>query len=467
MSLFFLGQSPTTRSAIACKVADQSKKNLALVRQYIETSNALRLVFPNLIPSTNPADPWNNESITIERPRGMKDPSMVATSIGKSIAGARLSWAIADDIHDEKNTETPEQIEKTWKWFDQVYLQRLDPKGRLIVINTAWSQDDIPHKLIDMGWAGLKMDVYGDIRIFNVPTKVWNPDYLRPRFDGLTVDETGPFRLSHWDYLAPSEKEADNIPLWPSKFTPEVIEGIRSRMLPHRFSKVYCQKCYSDDVARCQIAWIEKCLEFGRSNLHHQLVSKYDGSNPTVTGVDLAVQKGKGKDFTCFSTWEFLPNGVCKLLDIESAQLNGPEILRKLVEKQARYKSVIVVESNAAQDYIRQFMLDTDKSFPIYAHHTGANKLDPNFGVEGLFLQIKNGAWMLPSSIPKVPSHPQVQKLIDACIYYTPTRHTSDQLMATWFAISKGRELLAFANIGKGSKTLGKSTGIASSLMAR
>ena len=123
-----------------------------------------------------------------------------------------------------------------------------------------------------------------------------------------------------------------------------------------------------------------------------------------------------------------------------------------------------------AQDFIKQFALERDRSIPIKAHVTTAQgKAHPQYGVEGLFLEFSNSAWRLPCD-KRGNVHPQVQRFIDACLYYTPQHHTDDVLMAAFFAREQARDwgALSRSDGGGGAASVGGPTpAIAANIMAR
>jgi hypothetical protein len=130
-------------------------------------------------------------------------------------------------------------------------------------------------------------------------------------------------------------------------------------------------------------------------------------------------------------------DGSRRILDVESGRWSGSVIIDKLIEKTQRYRSVVRVESNQGQDFLRQFALIKQRDLQIQAHATTAsNKHDRDFGVESVFTEFQAGAWIIPCD-KTGRCHPEVQAFIDDCLYYQPApAHTGNHLMAAWL----GRE---------------------------
>ena len=60
--------------------------------------------------------------------------------------------------------------------------------------------------------------------------------------------------------------------------------------------------------------------------------------------------------------------------------------------------------------------------------------------MQSIFPEIENGAWLIPTDRFGAV-HPMVQKWIDGMVYYVPDKHTSDSLMAMFFAREQARKL--------------------------
>lgn len=441
LGLYGIGKDPTSRGAFVSATQAQAAKPLGMLRDYIDGSAELRLVFPSLVPSRREGDPWTQTAITVDRPAGIRDASFVAAGMDSgAIPGSRLKWINVDDFLNRANTATKEQRDKHYEWFDTSVLSRLDPKGGFCcVTNTAWHPNDLLHRLRDEGWPTLRMEIGGAIEISNTDWDPKDPEALRPEAPGSAL-----CRLAAHD-----PDPTNEVPLFPARITVEIIADLQRRHLPISFNQLYRNIPRDDGTSKCKKEYIDSCLWAARNKVnpgHLQFVSMYEGSNQTFTGVDLAVSPGEEHDDVAFFTFEVLPSGHRKILEIEVGQWPGPEIVDKILDKGKRYKSVVRVENNGAQDFIRQFALNKDVSVPIKAHCTGRNKAHPEYGVESLFVELMNGAWLFPNSGrstdwgPGCTVHPAMKRAIEACLYYSPSRHTDDVLMAWYFAREQARE---------------------------
>lgn len=439
LGLWLLGNDRTQRGAIVSGAQSQSKKVLSMIKDYIvdqKLSSRLKLIFPWLKPSDRPDDPWTQAQITVDRPAGIRDASVAATGFDKKIGGARLSWIVGDDILDDANTATFEGCSDINNKFDARLMSRLDPQNTYaIVTNTPWDQHDLTfHLEKDAGWPTLTMDIYGNIRVSNVDER-WMTEALDTMLRPSTtrIDD-----IYDWYRLRAHDPDPDEeIPLWPERINLEAINCIRygehgkGGMIPYEFSRLYLCDPLAADAERCEKQWVESCKSRGKGT---SLVQKYDGNCPVYTGVDLAIGKSKRHDRSSLFTVALENDGTRRLLNIEVGKWSGPTIVDRIIDNVDRYGSSIFVESNAAQDYLRQFVLEKRKDLQIFAHTTGQNKHSREYGVESLFTEIFNQAWIIPCD-ESGNCHQIVQEWINAMVYYLPPpAHTNDILMACWIS---------------------------------
>jgi hypothetical protein len=492
ITLYLIGLDPTERGAVSSSSREQAEKPLSMVQDYIEDESEqfpeLHLTFPELRPSRRVKDPWTQHKLVVDRPAGIRDPSLVAVGFGGKLPGARLSWIIVDDILDEENTRTPAGRAKVKRWFDSTVVARKDVEGsRIVVTNTPWDPDDITYALEKSpgpAWPTITMSIDGIITIANAPD--WDSDEIRPA--QLTRGDT--YRLAAHDsatYGAPlvrydaarrdwvPEQEGDvgavhrdveeRIPLWPEVYHEAKIEEIRAEYAgatSELNQLYYCRTRTDDDKVREQ--HVEKCKRLAIRAGVHRLVKEYRGPWPVVTGVDLAIGQEEKHDRTALFTFACVGEMVIDdkryrnlrlILDVDVGRYRGRAIVDKVIEKTTRYGSIARVETNAAQDFLRQWVLDVDVAVPIRAHATGVNKHQRIHGVAGVFLELENRAWLIPTdpdtNLCPEPVQTWIEDILD---YKPPPAHTGDALMASWLARAEARALGALSYVsdeGQGS----------------
>ncbi len=334
-----------------------------------------------------PADPWTNSKIAVKRPHISKDPSVQAIGLHGNILGARLDLIILDDILDFENTRTNAGREDTWGWLSASVFSRLTARGRILCVGTAFHPDDALHRMARM------------------------PGFKAYRYPVL--DDAGQ-------------------PRWPQRWPLNRIEEAKTRLGPLEFARQLLCVARSDEDSRFKQEWIDKALANGEGrNMAHSLVALPPGYK-TYTGVDLAVQQKDGADLTSFFTIAVDPQQNRHVLGLEVGRISGPTIIERIVELHQRYHSIVVVENNAAQDYILQFARG-QFAVPLVPFTTGRNKAHPEFGIESLAAEMAGGKWFIPSRGGR-PVSAEVGQWIQEMLFYDPRGHTGDRLMSSWFA---------------------------------
>jgi hypothetical protein len=432
ITLYMLGGHPNLRGVFLSAAQEQSKKAVRMVSDYVLANPRLRLVFPELLPSDRRDEPWTQTAITVRRPPGTADPSLVALGIDGPIWGRRIDWLVGDDLLTAENTATSDGRRKVHEWVDGSALSRMmaGPEARVAMSNTAWHPDDFIHRLVKAGWATCRMSITGDIEIrddadpFNRRTggEMWDSDELVP--------------AKCYPYLRLAEHEPDpeeKTPLFPERFPVERVERLRRERLPQTFQQMYEQVAHDDASAMCKREWIEECKRKAReAGVHHLLERWPEGQGVVFMGIDLAIGKGEHHDDTAFFTFAVLPSGTRQILDVDYGRYDGASNIARLKHKIEAYSvNLARVENNAAQDFFRQWALDKQVNLPLEAHTTTARKSHPEDGIQGLFLEIFNGAWLIPNDRNGV-CDPRVQRFCDACVNFVPDEHTDDVLMAAW-----------------------------------
>ena len=487
LGTWLTGRDTTGRGAVIGATAESASKVVGVIRESIADERGeypeLHLVFPHLVPTTLTSEPWTQRRITVDRPAGIRDPSWLAMGIGGALPGARLKWIIVDDVLDEENTATEKQREKLNKNFGRKVVTRLDARDAIIVVvNTPWEPDDLTFQLEKAGWPTLSMVVEGDIlwetdlaTIWEAPQTLVRPSRKVKGAWRLTAHDSKEYGAPLCEILpggeirkvvgepAPGAETIyfdidEVITLWPEKFGPEKVASLREdfRAIPGEFAAKYkLQPRAPADEAKKRL-WIEQCKANGRALGYSQLATYYRGRNPTFTGIDVAVSKEDGSDLRAIFTFEqidavefYLPNGeqrilrnARRLLNLQSGYWSGAEFVQRIEQEHRNFNSLLRVETNAAQDLLRQWLVSRNTALPIEAHHTGeTNKTHRIHGIAGVMIELENLAWIIPCDASgRCPD--EVEKWIAEILAYRPDKHPGDRLIASWLAREEARKIL-------------------------
>jgi len=382
-SLYELGENPRLRCVVVSSTADLATKIVRTVQGYITDRPEASLVYPHLTKGV----PWTPNAFNIGARTGAKDYSFQAIGVGGHILGARIDLLILDDVLDWENTRTEYQRQKVRDWVFSTLFGRLTANARVIAVGNPWHPTDLLHELGERGWPFHRYPVLGG--------------------DGEPV----------WPERWPKQRILD----WTEEFGP--LEAARQLMCQVR----------ADGESRFKRAWIDDCCALGREQGARGFVHSLDPKPgwATYTGVDLAVGLGKRNDLTVLFTIAVDPEQRRHVLEVQSGRWTSPEIIQRIHDAHRRYRSIVLVESNAAQQYLVQFA-QQGNAIPIRPFLTGRNKLNPALGVESLATELAQRKWVIPNDGGTL--HPEVSAWVDEMLYYQPDAHTGDRLMAAWIA---------------------------------
>lgn len=448
--LWLIGNDPSFRGAIVSETQQQAEKVLALVRDYIQdpllSGGRLQLVFPDLRPTQKKHEPWTQTRITIDRPSGTRDATLMAVGLYGAILGSRLKCVVVDDILSQENVMTEESRRKVIDWVDASVLGTLDKKGdrRAYFVGTAWHPLDMLHQATLRGWATLKMDVVGNVDVYPDDDPLNCPDHPDGwEHPALRAGASFP----HNRLVLHDPDPRDQTMLWPESFGCAIgdldaqaaaLKKLRREHHPHIFAQMYMMVAHDLSTAWCRPEWIEACQKKAREMGVHKLADRWpQGECLVFMGVDLGIGIGEQNDDTSFFIFAVLPTGHRRILWVEYGKYDGATKVNKVIELVARYGvDLCIVESNGGQKLLAEWALDRNVALPVKAVQTDARKAHPEDGLPGLFLEIYNVAWLIPNE--EVDGHIVVpeplERFISECVNYVPDKHTGDVLMSGWLA---------------------------------
>jgi len=405
-TLSVLGQNPNAVGLMIGNTAHAARDTLRAVRQMIEESAELREVYPHLRRSSRVGDAWSTDSLTVERDhRNQRDATLKAWGAHAKIQGARADFIIVDDVLNHETTASESQRKKLLEWFESIVNTRLVEGGVIWVIGTPWHPEDLLHTLAARpAWHEKR---YSAVENPNDPPEFWRP-------------------------------------IWPQTWPlPRLLER-QQNTTPSNFQRKYLCRVTHDGTARFKSSHLRACGNLGRGvpPLAYAPKDVFRAPMPTFVGMDLGPgssrRDGSGA-VTAYVVLALQPDGRRRVLEVDGGPWTSPEIIERLELINERFTpQAIMVESNATQVYITQ--MAEAKALPVRAFFTGKNKWHPELGVEALSLGFQSMRYIVPThregwSDEVVPwADEQIARLMDGCANFDPSTHTSDYLMALWFA---------------------------------
>ena len=243
--VFDLGQNTELRTFVISAQIDAASKIVGVVKRAIEENERVRMVFPDLLPST----PWNTTTLLVKRKHGstVKDFSLQAYGYRAKFLGIRADRMVVDDINDNENSRTEYQRQEIVKWFDLKVQTRLMTDGKVWATGNAWHKQDLLHTLA--GREGFTFARYACL------------------------------------------KEGTLEPTWPAQFPLSRIAAIRRNLPPLSFARAYMCLCVSDEVSKFEEHWFDDAKERGVGvpySPKHTPMGEDERPLQIYVGVDLA-----------------------------------------------------------------------------------------------------------------------------------------------------------------------------------
>lgn len=399
-----LGEDPTGRwrGLIGSKIAANAMKPSRQMQRYIANSPEFQLCYPHI----RPGQPWRADGWKVEGAKfgDPKDMTISTCGVGGSILGSRVNFGLLDDIFDWENTRTEYRSDQVVEWILQLLEGRMLAGGKIVLLKNAWREWDGGRKLVEHhGW---KL-----------------------------------FRLTARD---PATKRSNWPAVWPQA---------RLDSYPPAIAPLHLDTEATKDGSRLvEEAWIQACMANGNglTMIKRLTPAMMPPGAYCVTGVDLNHKKKKTSDLTVFFTIMVIPDEAgrpawLRVIWIESAVMNSPEIKATLVDHYDRYGSKFLVEDNAAQSYIVDDCHLARPEIVVEPFTTGVNKWHPEYGIGGIAIEMSQGAWVLPS-MPEgdhLVCEPALETWLGHLRRFTASGHTADDIMAGWFAWRGARDVFA------------------------
>jgi hypothetical protein len=400
--LWELGRNPNLRVMLIGNTQESARKSLTSIKKYIEKSEELHLVFPDL----RKGDIWQDVAITVQRPTYSKDLTVLAVGYGSNnVLGSRVDLMIMDDLLNLDTTSTEAQRRKVSQWVRTTALSRCALNARVAFLTNAWHPRDLAHELFkERGWHLVKR-----------PIRV-------PDADGNLVS------------------------VWPERW-PEHRIREKEKGGSLEFAQIYmCEPRDEGDII-FKPAFFVLCKRKGQGIAPVQRLDSIPPGCLVVSGVDIGGTRIVGA-LSVIATLFLHPNGVRQPLWCESGRWGVTELIHRVVSTGQRYGGVIAVENNGIQQHLVDLAIENNTAVvPIIPYYTGAQKSDPRFGVASMASEFEGARWMWPTEYPDLMSRNverELEESIVDMIDYTPEAHTGDRLMAWWIAREVARRLHAY-----------------------
>lgn len=255
---------------------------------------------------------WNEGEIVVaKRTRTRKEPTIKAVGVGGSVVSQHYDCVIGDDLINETNITTKDQIEKVKDWWRLSQSLGDGDQTDWRLIGTRYHYDDLYGDIIEN-----KADVY-DI-------------YVRRAIE-------------------------EDKPIFPSKFNLEHLQEIRREQGSYIYSCQYNNEPIDDEDAVFKRDWLKFYTE-------EQFSEKVKEKGYYFITIDPAVSEDSKSDNTVFVVNFVDMNNDWWIVDIIAGHLSPRQIIDKIFELDEIYQPKTTgIESHAMQKILK-YMLDEEMS---------------------------------------------------------------------------------------------------------
>jgi len=255
-----------------------------------------------------------------------------ASGVGAGITGGGFKIGIVDDpFKDRKEAESALIRDNVWEWWTSTFTTREEGYGLIVVIVTRWHLDDLVGRLkqkeIEDRQAGLEeFDEWEEI---NLPA------------------------------IAEVKEEHRDIgdPLWPWKFTKEMLTAKKNQVGIYDWSALYQQHPISSETQEFDKTWFKTYKEddIKHKDLRH------------VTLVDPAISEKAEADNSCVRTVGKEKTEPDWYLREETAgKLDPLQLIDAIFWHHEKYRSEVWIEGVAYQKSLEYFILEEQRKRGIF-----------------------------------------------------------------------------------------------------
>jgi len=240
---------------------------------------------------------------------------------GAGVTGFGADFVLIDDpLKNREEAKSKTIRDKTWDWFTNDIMSRLQGRKQILVTQTRWHEDDLIGRIRDHQ----KQEDF-------------------PKFEFLTLQATKTEKFNH-----PKDPRKDGEALWPSRFPLSFLQERRATLL-NDYESLYQQEPTPAEGGKLKAIWFK----------YYKEAISLPNCSRVVMSCDLSFDDGENTDFNVFSVYAkkgtdiYMIHQVRGRMDIVEQvktiqMLKGsfPEISAILVEKKANGAAALKLLKN-------------------------------------------------------------------------------------------------------------------------
>lgn len=297
--LWRIYRNPNIRILVGCNLKELSESFVRELRQYLEDPEIQERVWNKrphisgrLIPVMDAAGrkrrgqkseeegtetedkklKWTTTALQVLRDQKLKEPTVLATSVGTRVTGQHYDLLILDDIVDFDNCSTPQKISKVFEWAQDMESV-IDPSrevvygkvgavefkeqigDEVVVLGTRYENGDyydyLMENMVDLEYKCFVRNIYRNGQNWVRPTKS-EEDYLQVKKNWRVGDVGSGY-------------------IWDNKFNEDYVRRLKARTTARRWASQYLNTIISSEE---QVLKMDKVKYFRSA----QCISKDNGT---------------------------------------------------------------------------------------------------------------------------------------------------------------------------------------------
>lgn len=323
-----LGKHPSLKFILSCYGAELSE-TIGMKTRDIINSESYKAIFPGI--SLRQDQKAKAKWMTNKR------GSYTGVGIGTAVTGTGADVIIMDDPHKDRQEAESQTVRDTaWEYYRSTLYSRLEGYGAVIVIMQRWHQDDLVGRLREeeARLAAAKVP-HDEWEVINFPAIAEDDEFAA---DGTLFRKKGE-------------------PLWPSKFSLDVLANIRQTTGVYNWASQYQQDpilAETQEFRQHMFRPYEAASLAGKRLRHYTLVDpaisqKLSADNTVVLTIAKEVD-GPSIYRIREDAGHFTPDQTLQLIFAHQADY-GSEVAIETVQYQQALKYAVIEEQRKRQTY--------------------------------------------------------------------------------------------------------------------
>ena len=313
---WFLGVYPDKRIILSGHQAEFAASWGRKVRDLLDEVGA-KLFGIRLRRDSSAADRWDLAG---------REGGMVTAGVGGPITGRGADLLIIDDpVKNAEQAHSQTFRDKVWDWYLSTAYTRLEPDGRVVLVQTRWHEDDLAGRLLAQ--ASQSAPAAESWYVLQLPALAEVNDPLERQ---------------------PGEA------LWPDRFDVPALQQRQRALGSYWFSAMYQQRPTPPEGAIFRKTWFRYWASQDEFFLLDGHAVRRDDCW-RFGSVDLALSERTNADYTVIASWAVTAGGELILLDLIRDRLSAPKIVPLIRRTMARFSlDYVAIERVAIQEAIVQ-----------------------------------------------------------------------------------------------------------------